>query len=225
MLSSVAEQVSLRLGRAPVMRKPYPWIYVRDVFPAVFYREMLANLPTDRGYRPTDYPSREFCTPELFDLPFWRDLAQWMVTGLADVLTRKFAPEIRERFGARELELVPDMRLVRDREGYEITPHTDHPNKIVSLLFYLPPDDSQREHGTRVYVPHDKTFTCDGMSRWTFEGFHEAWRAPFVPNSCWGFVKTPKAFHGVPAIGHPIQRDVMLFNLYEKRPDAKDAAA
>ena len=40
-------------------------------------------------------------------------------------------------------------RPLRDGEGYSITPHTDAVAKAVSMLYYLPRDDSGAEMGTR----------------------------------------------------------------------------
>lgn len=52
-------------------------------------------------------------------------------------------------FGSNQFEIRLD--LSRDGEGYAITPHTDAVTKAVSMLYYLPRDDSRAEMGTRMY--------------------------------------------------------------------------
>ena len=41
--------------------------------------------------------------------------------------------------------------LSRDGDGYSITPHTDSVAKAVTMLYYLPEDDTRMDLGTRVY--------------------------------------------------------------------------
>lgn len=49
----------------------------------------------------------------------------------------------------RQFEIRLD--LSRDGDGYAITPHTDAVAKAVSMLYYLPRDESRADVGTRVY--------------------------------------------------------------------------
>jgi len=83
--------------------------------------------------------------------------------------------------------------------GYGIGPHSDTRQKLVTMLFYLPSDESQRHSGTSVLVPrnggrpdpgpHDR---LDGWSQ-----FHTVFTAPFVPNSLLGFYVTADSWHAV----------------------------
>lgn len=217
--SAAAEQVALRFSHAPVAQRPFPWLYVRDVFPVGFYAEMIKSLPAQEHYRPTEYEGRFFCGPEPMNSGVWGDVVEWMIHDFTAILATRFKAPLKARF-PNGFNLLPDMRLVRDVSGYEILPHTDHPNKVMSLLFYLPRDDSMKELGTAIYEPHDRDLRSDGMHRYGFENFRQAWRAPFMPNTCFGFFKTDQAFHGVPPIGRDgVVRDVLLFNVYDARPE------
>ena len=101
---------------------------------------------------------------------------------------------------------------------YSIAPHTDKPDKVVSLLFYLPADESLRELGTSLYVPKDPAFRCDGSIRHPFELFRKVTTAPFLPNSLFGFLKTDQAFHGVEVIDRPaVERNLLLYNIYVRK--------
>ena len=42
-----------------------------------------------------------------------------------------------------------------DLTNYALGPHTDAVSKVVTLLIYLPQDDSQARYGTSIYAPKD----------------------------------------------------------------------
>jgi hypothetical protein len=108
----------------------------------------------------------------------------------------KLAPDLAERLGVSE-QAVPDIEcgheimLVRDTEDYVIKPHPDGLNKLVTLQFYLPPDQSQLELGTSLFRRHRGFFGS------TFE---EVKRFPFKPNSAYAFAvsdsPTRTSWHG-----------------------------
>jgi hypothetical protein len=147
----------------------------------------------------------------------WHSLASWLLGDrFRNLIVGKFMPGIRARFGA-EARLVTSVeaRFVRDMTDYSIKPHTDTPKKLVSLLFYLPPDDALQALGTSVYVPKDPALRCDGTKRHPFEQFNKVMTAGFLPNSLFGFLKTDQAFHGVEVIKQPrIERNLLLYNIY-----------
>jgi hypothetical protein len=120
--------------------------------------------------------------------------------------------------GVPRNDLSADIRLVRDRQGYAIKPHTDIKSKVISLLFYLPKDESNSDAGTTVMTPKQAGFTSDGTRRYEFADFNDVYTAPFSPNTMFGFPRSDVSFHGV----HPTsmqQRDVLLLNIYRfKRP-------
>ena len=134
----------------------------------------------------------------------------------AQMLMRVFQDGIVERFGPdAKLETVSEGRLVRDFSQYALTPHTDTPRKLVSLLYYLPPDDSLRHLGTSLHVPRDPSFRCDGSRHHTEEQFLKVATAEYLPNALFGFFKNDRAFHGIDEIqGENIVRDSLLYNLY-----------
>jgi hypothetical protein len=111
-----------------------------------------------------------------------------------------------------------EWRFIRDSVDYKIGPHTDAARKVVSLLFYLPEGYVNHDLGTSIYVPTDHRQRCPGGPHHPFEGFEQVWTAPYVPNSCFGFWKTDDSWHGVPPISRDIERNVLLFNIYEHNP-------
>lgn len=209
-----------RIFTAPLVEDPFPNFYAEDVFPEGLYRQMLENLPpTDRYTLPPRVTNataeRLICDADKLDIPFWDDLTKWMLgTDFAEMLIEKFKSSFVKRFKGQELKFGNDTRLVRDFENYQIKPHTDTPVKAISLLFYLPKDESDIGLGTSLYVPKDPNMRCDGQRRHLFDLFNKVYTAPFKPNSVFGFFKTDKSFHGVEPIHLKSQRDVFLYNLY-----------
>lgn len=227
-------QVLYRIANAPLLRHPFPHLYVAEVFPADFYRELRARLPELAAYKRLDetgtvakgmYQERFVCS--LSDLEenefagnkgtFWAELTSWLsADAFARAILEKFRDGLVERFGEGiEPRFEADLRLVRDFTNYAILPHTDTPRKLVSLLFYLPADDSMRHLGTSIYIPKDPTLRCDGTLLHPFEMFRKAATMEFRPNSLFAFFKTDRAFHGVDQIADQgIARDLLLYNIY-----------
>jgi hypothetical protein len=103
---------------------------------------------------------------------------------------------LAQRFGVSE-QAVPDIEcgheimLIRDTEDYVIKPHPDGLNKLVTLQFYLPPDETQLELGTSLFRRHRGVLGSK---------FEEVKRFPFRPNSAYAFPVSDsparKSWHG-----------------------------
>ncbi len=210
-MSDLLGHLAYKICNAPVQHFPFPHIYVPEVFPPDFYSEILASLPSEGDYSngSANYNGRKFADPTrigLFDALNSPEFVRIAYT--------PFKPYIDKRFSAG-LNVHTDLRLVRDRQNYAIGPHTDAPWKVLSFLFYLPPNDSLREHGTSIYLPNDPSFRCPGGPHHKFSDFTNIYTAPFLPNSLFAFFKTDYSFHGVEPITIACQRDVLLWNLYD----------
>jgi len=173
------ERLRERLASVEWNTEPYSYFYQTEVFSDPFYEEMLHNLPdTSRYHRYNDrYPNRY-----LFDMggmdSFWNNVD----TMFRDV----YGKNIRTQ-------------LCRDFGGYSIGPHTDGRKESQTILFYLPKDASKQYLGTSVYVPKDRSFTCDGSKHHEFDKFDKLFTAPYAPNTCFGFIRSNNSFHGVEA--------------------------
>ena len=199
------------LRNAPLLTYPYPHFHAHEVFPWPFYDDLLKSLPGNEAYQPlaggfkhrVAHSSLDFV--KAYDTPHF---ASHVLSIFSRFFFDRYPHNQRPRFRH-------EIRFIRDEEGYSIGPHTDAPHKVVSLLFYLPAEYGYSDHGTGIYVPDDGVKTCPGGPHYPFDGFSEVWRAPYVPNSCFGFWKTDNSWHAVQQICEKIQRDVMLFNIYE----------
>jgi hypothetical protein len=241
MSSSAELAAAYAVGNAPIQTFPYPHIYVRDVFPREYYAELLRNLPPAEVLKPITqarnvrgpYDDRFVLglTPaELARLPdpyraFWTDLTGWMVGGrFGPLVLGKFGHFIEQRFqGMSGVQFTDEALLVEDRTRYALGPHTDTPAKVLSMLFYLPADESQSHLGTSIYVPKDPQFVCEGGPHHPFDRFDRMITMPFVPNALFAFLKTANSFHGVEPIREESVRRHLL--LYDVRLAAQPAPA
>jgi hypothetical protein len=240
------EFVLYQIGNAEVRRHPFPHFFVAPVFPPEYYAKLLSHLPPTEWLKPIAetgtvtlgndgkaYPGRFIA--DLADIEereeqkdpasqFWAGLGQWLMSDRFRALVlEKFRGDMVERFGAgAAVSTDIDARLVRDFTSYSIGPHTDTPRKLVSLLFYLPRDESMSHLGTSIYAAHDPSFRCEGTRHHGYEGFKRVADMPYVPNALFAFFKTDRSFHGVhPITDSEVQRNLLLYNIYVQRVAAR----
>lgn len=217
---NVLEHVVYNLRNTPIRQHPYAHFFCENVFPANFYEDFLDSLPNDDGYStgPNNYHGRRFSDSTVNPLLSFMNSQQFLKN-----IAQIFLPQLQAHFPDGKAAISHDIRLVRDRELYEIGPHTDARWKLVSLLFYLPLDRSLERLGTSIFVPKDPSFTCKGGPHYPFDLFDKVYTAPFIPNSCFGFFRTDNSFHGVEPIRMECERNVLLYNLYDSsKPRVKD---
>jgi hypothetical protein len=232
MSSSAELHLTYKIANTVINPFPYPHFFIQDIFPRDYYEALLASLPDPaamlpiREVRPVKgYEERfvlEFGGEQFAALPeakraFWSELHQWFLSGrFGQLLANKFGPLINQRFGEDpNLELTDETLLVQDITHYSLGPHTDTPRKVITLLFYLPRDDSQRHLGTSIYVPKDPNFRCPGGPHHRHEMFERMWTMPFLPNSLFAFFKTDVSFHGVEPVKDPdCRRWLLLYDIY-----------
>lgn len=156
------------VDRAPLRSMPFDHIQMEDVFPAAFYREMLAKFPAAEKYhqlyhhdalradgsstRLRMYLYREnLWRLPLTQRPLWSKItAALSAPELETAFKRKFRTALEDRFQqeAEGIELYPVPILVRDLPGYRIGIHSDALSKAITVQFYLPRDTSQAHLGT-----------------------------------------------------------------------------
>ena len=234
MSSSAELQLAYKVSNAPINLFPYPHFVVNDVFPGVFYSDLQAMLPRPDVLRPLEeargvkgYDERfvfEF-KPEQMALlepgqrEFWADLHGWLVGGrFAQLMLTKFSPFIKQRFGPDvNVRFYDEALLVQDTTEYKLGPHTDAPRKVLTLLFYLPPDTSQAHLGTSIYLPKDRDFRCPGGPHHPHANFDRVWTVPFLPNSLFVFFKNDVSFHGVePVRDAGVRRWLLLYDIFQR---------
>lgn len=159
--------------------------------------------------------------PELPDPQrlFWEQAATWLLGPVNQIIIEKIKPYLIGRFMGVIPRLESEVLYTRDTASYALGPHTDTVNKVATLLFYMPADDSLSHLGTSMYIPTaNPAFTCDGGPHYPFKGFKLVNTAPFKPNTMFGFVKTKNSFHGVENIKENIRRHLLIFDIRAPKP-------
>jgi FkbM family methyltransferase len=186
-------QLLATIRKTTVIETPFPHLYVADVL--TNYSELMAGLPRKwtpiKKVRGVDYPKR-FVAPE---------------PGFSATLRSGALKQLLcEKFNVDPAGLTDETLLIRDKPGYSIGPHTDHPDKVISALFYL-----EGCEGTSLYAPRKVGFTCAGGPHYSFSKFKRVLTIPFQPNSLFVFLKSDHSFHGVETTKH--QRTVLLYDV------------
>lgn len=231
--------LAYKVGNVPFNMFPYPHFYLQNVFPPDFYQEIQKHLPDPQAMVPIErarglkgYDERfvmDLGKKGLASLPedkraFWAAVNDMMVVraGFGTLVFDKFKPFIQQRFAGRtDIEFHSEALLVQDITNYKLGPHTDAGRKVVTILFYLPADESQMHLGTSLYLPKDSSFTCPGGPHYNREDFLRLHTNSFAPNSMFAFFKTDNSFHGVEPVGDPdTRRWLLLFDIFvrEKAP-------
>ena len=236
--AAVKAHVIERFKSQPAAEQPYPHLYVEDVFPSDYYQLMQSMKPADEELICIDDTGRAKGFRERFvvhlgdDLErienlekrrFWQAHYAWF--NAQDFMIEMIRPyqQAIVRAGIAQLNVKSEAMFMRDRCGYSIGPHTDSPARLLSVMFYLPEDSAHEHVGTGVYIPREQAFTCDGSGHHEFAQFEQVFRAPFKPNSAFGFLKTNNSFHAVPRMEEDYRRDTMVYIVKHKMQNANAA--
>jgi hypothetical protein len=232
MIEDQCQAVLYKILNTPIRQYPFEHFYLENIFPDAYYRELIKYLPDNQYYKRIDeigkvtagsYKERSLfpLTAQLIEhLPvehqiFWQTfLSKFSGEEFAKPLFQLFPRTLAPRFQTVNPapRVVNTVELVRDHTNYTLGPHTDHPQKILSLLFYLSKDESQQEMGTSLFVPRDPHFHDPSGHHHSFDQFSLVATMPFKPNALFGFVRTNNSWHGVLPINQEnIERNTLSF--------------
>lgn len=230
MTTSLAAHLSDKIRNASIRRDPFAHLVIDDVFPEDVYAELRQRLPATEYFRrfkdsgrvdDTYSPHRLAFAPAQLDRLTGAARTFWTAL-FAEVTAREFTAAIIDKFATDlkfgdtdgDVRIATETCLMRDQTGYELGPHTDSTAKLVSLLFYLAPDDAHPELGTSLYLPKDRGFFCPGGPHHPFELFDRIATVPYRPNSLMAFAKSERSFHGVePVSDTSLHRDLLFVDL------------
>jgi len=202
--ASVEQQFVAAVDRAELRTQPFDHIYMENVLDPASYDALLAAMPEARFYHDlkhrdavrndgTSTRLRMYLYPELLArLPLeqrriWLPVAKTLCSKQLELaFKRKFRRALEERFGkpAEKIGVYPVPILLRDQPGYRIGIHSDVAKKAITVQFYLPRDESQRNVGTIFH---------EGDSG---EGAERTTQMPFLPASGYAFpVSLTKSWH------------------------------
>ena len=218
------------LESVPVVTEPFEHFLLQRPFSENLYRTLLHHLPADDAY---DWGKGQVATEHqrgcfylnpcyLRRLPpakrsTWEQVRHWVLSGdFVSVLLNKYRQSISRRFSVepRGSILLGEVKLIRDKCGYALQPHTDRPNRVTTIMFYLPQNFELEDCGTAIYRPHNVGQRCSGFKRHSYDDFELLSKASFVPNSGLCFLKSDRSFHGVEPIERAgTRRDFATFSI------------
>tara|TARA_B100001996_G_C18606899_1_gene572144 strand:+ start:256 stop:1059 length:804 start_codon:yes stop_codon:yes gene_type:complete len=231
--------LAYKIANTPILNFPFPHLYVENIFPTDFYSKIQENLleikdmkslpnSDTANYGLSGYKDRfmmnlakkdEMSKVKKDNQEFLRVFGEMFTKGdFSKLLQAKFKKFLDMRFQYVEnVSFYDEVRLFNDKKNYALGPHTDKPSKVISILFYLPKDQKQKETGTSIYMPKDPNKLNKELPHihYPHEDFHKVTTVPFVPNSAFCFIKTNNSFHGVEKLEmKDTDRWSLQYNLY-----------
>ena len=225
-----------------VTEQPFPHLSFQNFFPDDLYRRLVAGWPDlDRHVALNGARTRKQYTlwdrrveagdPERTAL--WRAVGDAISSqAIQDAFRDKLEAGLRIRArGSGEswpLPMHPQPVLYADFEGYAIKPHPDTRRKVLTVLIYMPGDDSRPELGTSVYKVSPM-----GVFHWKSFGLVKVKTSPYLPNTGFAFVVIHPAhsllhtsWHGrdTIALDNARPRYTLLNTYYAKPPNGDEGA-
>ena len=219
--SLILRRALYHLRSSTVRTYPYPHFYGAGAFDETTLSEMhqfwpsagqLKSIATTSRVSRGRYEERNIISIESLakTLPengaaynFWSSIGAAMGSDefVCELLEWLWPDIKRTRDLPETISIFPDLILTEDSVGYAIGPHTDSPNRLVTILFYVPENEGSVDTGTSIYVPKASS-AISGMSaiHRRHDEFYNVFTAPFSPNSFFGFVVGPNSYHGVEPI-------------------------
>jgi hypothetical protein len=231
--------IAYRIANTPILNFPFPHLYIENILPHDFYSKIQENLLKEKemSSMPDLYPKNtglaaykdrfvmDFTRADSMNKvgkkkrEFWTSFGENFSKGaFGNLIQTKFKKFLDMRFQyLDDVSFRHEMQLVNDKKNYSLGPHTDKPSKVISVLIYLPKDDSQKETGTSIYMPKDLNLLDKELphQHYPHEHFHKVITMPFVPNSAVCFIKTNNSYHGVEKLERgDTNRWSLQYNLY-----------
>ena len=224
---------------------PFPHILLRGVFPKDIYQSLIDAYPSvefftkanpkhhTNEYGGSTRQRMSLTEDALRSLPdsdhmLWatvraaigsKDVRNAVFSKLATGLCRRFGV-MREQLPA--IPAFPRGQLYSEVEGYRIAPHPDTREKIVTMQFAFPSDDSLKHVGTEFYQRSLNPLHFLREPR----GFTTVKAMPFLPNHAYAFSVLNdvgvKSWHGRSTIPPMNRVRNTLLHIWYAEPDESD---
>ena len=221
--------------------KPYPHLTFDKFFPDDIYQRLMRRWPdidkyvdlnSARTRKQFTLHDRNADAGDAERTALWRAVSDAVSAPEIEAAMRerlRRGLEIRAR-GSGEgwpVPMFPQPVLYADFEGYAIKPHPDTRRKVITMMIYMPDDESQRELGTTVYK-----ISPMGVFAWKTYGLVKDKTFAFLPNSGAAFVVIHPAhsllhasWHGRETISLKSDKPRMtLLNTWYAKPPNEGAA-
>lgn len=227
-----------QISATPPGQSPFPHLVVDNLLPEDVLAEIHRLWPTEEQFQTlTDlgrvslnkYEARRVISMKSIQArmdsmraTFWLAIKSFMFSqefNMAIINQLKDARDARvKRDGLQKKAYGPDSLIVEDQDGYFIPPHTDHPKRLLTVLIYLPQDDSTAEYGTSLYRPKIDMSNMDPCGHYKFHVFDKITTVDYIPNRLVAFIRDFNTYHGVePMVAPPRPRRLLIHQLEEKQ--------
>jgi Rps23 Pro-64 3,4-dihydroxylase Tpa1-like proline 4-hydroxylase len=213
---------------------PFCHFQIENYLPATMYQSLLESFPGQKWF--TDkvegdknrlhslYSSevvRRFCRQYtawqdfmdfLSSQLFLNDLYEFIRRGLIEsrgfLNSRRWCDAMTDNLLRQIIEQPVKMQFEFSRlqRGSFVPPHTDAPDKLVSLLLYFPDPEWRENYGgnTDFFRPKRSDLESNWHNRRVpFDEVVPFFSSPFTPNRLVGFLKSRNSYHGVQPITCP----------------------
>jgi hypothetical protein len=214
---------------------PSPHFYSTKAFDPALYTLIRDHLPESKYYGGVGGRTGNVRAKKArLALPFTKDRLDTLPSNQMQFWTEmtgyfqspEFLKLAMSSYGPFLRELRPDLlkpqqfeirfELLRDATAYGIGPHSDHPQKVMTLLFYLSAGETSEALGTSFYTPRVDGFRCTTGRHHEYKDFNLFKTYAYAPNTVLSFLRTDTSFHGVEVIDvENVQRDVMRWMLWK----------
>lgn len=167
-VETLTDRLIAEIRRARVVAEPFPHFTVDEMLPADLYAQVMRAVADRKRFRKVDYPGTG--RGKLFgwaynDLKSAPDALRVVHDAFASesfsrAMLEKFRPQgipadkHKHFVGSADYTTVFDLQI--DLPGYEILPHADVRQKIVTFQLYMVPDDAVADcAGTHLCAPRD----------------------------------------------------------------------
>lgn len=223
MANNLEQYVKAKVDGSVLTTEPFPYLYIQDVFPSDYYSKVDSIFPEPQFLTPINSKeyqaivttlnerytltifNRAILYGELDNYPHKSNAIQmrrWFADFLVPLIASKLNIQLPEMWD-------DDTRFVVDHPGYVKRPHTDIPQKILSILIYM----SESRCGTTILKPKHQGFSDDFGYDHRFDEFDEVFDPPFRPNCLLAFPRTDTSFHCVKKIGQGEYRRAIHINI------------
>lgn len=245
-IGRLSAPIAYRLANAPMRSWPFDHMEIDGLLPDAAFQAVRATKVTDSLVsRPSSrpVPSRQY-NPARFHItllepngdvvatlpPAFRDMVALLAHPVVvDALMSRFRTVIAQRFGGRLPAPLAQAEYLDDRSGYELRPHTDVPQKLVTVLLYFADDDADPELGTALYhTPPGMCWPYDAPAarHYSADQLVEVYRVPYRPNRALVFAPCANSLHGVPRVSDPTHpRRLVQYQLNTRVRVATDSPA
>lgn len=207
----VKDHVRKQIRNMYIDQTPWEHAVVTNLFPHDLYQYMLSNFPFV-------YHMEKLSRHSSNRYIYWLEKYGKSVDELSEFwylfkyhMWPVFVEELSSKFN-----IAPDYtggELVYDVPGYELGPHTDAPDRLLTGVMYLPPKTGFELYGTCL-IKGDKPDPAGRGHRWSEGDFQTFKTVPYSPNSGLFFKRTNWSYHAV--MKTPIERYSLSFDMFKE---------